>query len=157
ATAWRGGARRETPPPPRCTRPARCGRGWWPSAAILEVIEQELFQHVLLFALLFARRGRFSLPGVAAAGGRRRVALGRRRFCGCCRGLRSRCGATQSIRIREESLLHLVRALAQDDRLHVVLGAHLLERVGGLHLREQARVVLSGFHLEEADRGSERE
>src|SRR5262249_37667328 len=73
------------------------------------------------------------------------------------RRLRSGCGPAQSVRVGEEPLLHLVGALAEDHRLHVVLGAHLLERVGGLHLLEQPGGVLAGLHLHEAHRAGERE
>src|SRR6267143_644932 len=115
---------------------------------LLQVVEEELCQHVLLGALLFVlRRPRGS---GARAGGRSGARFGGGR-------LRGRGSAAQRVRIGEEALLHLVSALAQDHRLHVVLGAHLLERVGGLHLRQQPDVVVARFHLDEPYRAGERE
>ena len=63
----------------------------------------------------------------------------------------------QGVRIGEESLLHLVRGVAQDDRFPVVLRPHLLERVERLHLVQEALEVLAGLHLEKTDRAGELE
>src|SRR5438105_2386112 len=91
-------------------REERCGRGWWPS--LLQIVEEELCQHVLLGALLFVLRP--SCRGRRRAGGGSGARFGGGR-------LRGRGSATQGVRIGEEPLLHLVSALAEDHRLHVVL------------------------------------
>src|SRR5205085_7412586 len=92
-------------------------------AVLREVVEQELGEHVLFlpFLLVLGRGG----------GRRRRVRCRRRlrRLGG--RRLRSRRGPPERVCVGEEALLHLVRVLAEDHGLHVVLGAHLLQRVGG--------------------------
>src|SRR5882724_496445 len=108
------------PPLPRRRPEERYGRGGWPS--LLQIVEEELCQHVLLGALLFVLR---PFPDSGARGGAGRGSGAR--FGGG--RLRGRGGAAQRVRIGEEALLHLVSALAEDHRLHVVLGAHLLERV----------------------------
>src|SRR5438445_8065740 len=132
-------------------RRARCGRGWWPSAPALEIIEQKLLQHILLVALLLTLRS-------LRIGGRIRASRGLASGSGSgLGGLRGGCGAAQRVRVGEEPLLHLIGALAKDDGFHVVLGAHLLHGIGGLHLREQAGVVLARFHLDETDGAGQRE
>src|SRR5215470_4932991 len=85
ASPARSGTRR--PPPHR--RAGRCGPG--PSPSLLEIIEQEPRQQILLalllLLLLLARSGR----------------------------LRHACRPPQSVGVSEESLLHLVGGVAQDD------------------------------------------
>src|SRR5882672_1020920 len=101
--------------PPRLPRKReeRCGRGGWPS--LLQIVEEELCQHVLLGALLFVLRPSPGGSGAPGAGGRSGARFGGGR-------LRGGGSAAQRVRIGEEALLHLVSALAQDHRLHVVLG-----------------------------------
>src|SRR5258706_465063 len=106
ASEWvSSGAMGRVPP---WTRGAGGGRG------LLEVVEKKLRQQVLLALLLplpvFLPAGRLLVPGRLRDPGR----------------------AAKRVGVGQEPLLHLVGGLAQYDRLAVVLGAHLLERVEGL-------------------------